>query len=161
MLFIRSRVAALAASNEMPTVRSSGSGSSNSIPPVSWRVSGNGLPFRRNLISMNSFMGLPQKRSSFASPAIPTRGRRENSATVSYLIDDDHRGFPAPSTKGSRMASDATLAMQKQILANQKKILANQQRIQRNQAKLDKIVTNQRKLDQILANQKAILARLR
>ena len=56
------------------------------------------------------------------------------------------------------MSSDATLAMQKEIIANQKKILANQQRIQRNHAKLDKIVTNQRKLDQILANQKAFLA---
>ena len=51
------------------------------------------------------------------------------------------------------MPSDATLAMQREIIANQKKILANQQRIQRNQAKVAEIVTNQRKLDQILANQ--------
>ena len=59
------------------------------------------------------------------------------------------------------MPSDATLAMQKQILANQKNIIANRQRIQRNQEKLDKIVANQGKLDRILANQKAILAKLR
>jgi hypothetical protein len=149
MLFILSRVAGLAASKVIPTVRSIGSGSWNSIPPSSCRFNGNGFPFRRNLISMNSFMINPCRLSAEeAERAIVVR----NSVTVSHLIS---------ALKGSSMPSDATLAMQRQIVANQKKILANQLRIQRNQAKLDKIVANQKKLDQILANQKTILARLR
>ena len=58
------------------------------------------------------------------------------------------------------MASDATVANQKQILANQRKVLANQKRIEANQRKLDQLLRNQKKLDRILANQKRILSKL-
>jgi hypothetical protein len=91
-----------------------------------------------------------------AHPHLPSEKIARKSGTVS----SQSAATSTRCAKGLWMPSDATLAMQKQILANQKKILANQERIQRNQVKLDGIVANQKKLDQILANQKAIIAKL-